>query len=73
MNSAARILKRLWRAVYDPYAFRRVDYPGFTDAELPKRLVDVDRKSPEVRARIKRSKAMKSRSREVLRNQANTR
>lgn len=46
------MLKILLRKLFgDPYAFRRVDYPGFSDRELPKTLQDVDRKSAAVRRR----------------------
>jgi hypothetical protein len=47
------ILKKLFG---DPYAFRRVDYPGFADHELPKTFSDVDNKSAGTRSRQRRNR-----------------
>lgn len=56
------MFKTLLRMLFgDPYAFRRVDYPGFSDHELPKKFQDIDRKSMSVRRRQLLNKQIKHR------------
>ena len=54
------MLKTILRKLFgDPYAFRRVDYPGFADHELPKTLLEVDRQSAAVRLRQRLNRQIK--------------
>lgn len=54
------MFKKIWRWIFgDPYAFRRIDFPGFSDSEIPKNFIDVDRLSPELRAKRRRNKTVK--------------
>ena len=54
----------------DPCAFRRVDYPGFSDRELPKTLLAVDRKSPAIRRRLRLNRQIRREAAEAARARA---
>ena len=57
-------LKKVVRLIFgDPYRFRRIDYPGLTDEEIPKTFSDIDNLSPELREKNRRYKANKLRRR----------
>lgn len=57
------MLKKLWRMIFgDPYSFRRIDFPGFTDAEMPKTFSDIDHMSQELRGKRRRNKQIKLQS-----------
>lgn len=43
----------------DVFAFRRVDFPGFSEDEMPKRFIDIDRMSPALREKQRRNKRIK--------------
>lgn len=52
----ATVLK--WFGI-DAFAFRRVDFPGFTVDEMPKRFVDIDRMPSALREKQRRNKQIR--------------